>query len=159
MNNALTKLLVALSILLPCAALAACGDDEESGSGGAATTGESAGTSDEDQESEDEPEREAKVIGSDTGKGDFPATSVSATVENPGAIKVKATPSPAKSTRVSWTVACRVGSKAGTRNGEFTVTAPGTKTLNKPIGKPDTCNVSSSAQMSGSGTIKLEIIG
>ena len=159
MNNARTTLLVATSIALPGAALAACGDDEPSESGSATTTGSKTAEERGEKQSEDAPEREAKVLVSKSSKGDFPATSASATVEDPGAIKVKATPSPAKSTAISWTVACRVGSKAGTNNGRFTVTEAATKTLRKPIGRPHTCNVSASAQMSGKGAIKLEIIG
>ncbi|HUR87356.1 MAG TPA: hypothetical protein VMY78_18655 [Solirubrobacteraceae bacterium] len=158
-TNALTTLLLAALIALPSATLAACGDDESDSGGSAATSGDGGSGKDSDKKSEDDaPDRDAKVVGSKTAKGEFPAVLASATIEDPGTIKVRATPSPAKSTAVSWTVACRKGRKAGTKDGRFTVRAAETKTLRKPMARSDSCNVSVSAQMSGSGTIKLEII-
>ncbi len=159
-TNALTTLLLAALIAVPSATLAACGDDDSDSSGGAATSGESAGKDGDKKSGDgDAPDRDAKVVGSKTAKGEFPAALASATIQDPGTIKVKATPTPAKSTAVSWTVACRKGRKAGTNDGRFTVRAAETKTLKKPMARSDSCNVSVSAQMSGSGTIKLEIIG
>lgn len=155
MKITLTKLLVVACM----ATLAACGSDDSDTetSGGAGGAGGSAGK--ESKESEDGPAREAKVLDSSTKKGDFPATLASAAIEDPGEIKVKITPTPARATEVSWTVACRKGRKAGTKDGQFRVTKTTTKRLRRPLTRSDICNVSASAQLSTPGTIKVEIIG
>jgi hypothetical protein len=102
---------------------------------------------------------EAKVIGSSTAKGSFPATLAHATVDNPAAIKLKVTPTPAQKTAMSWNLACRRGTSAGNTHGRYNLTAASTRTLKLPMTHSDSCVVSASAQMSKSGTIKVEIIG
>ena len=103
--------------------------------------------------------REAKVMGSSSAKGDFPATLAHATIDKPAAIKVKVTPTPASATRVSWNVACRKGRSAGNTQGRYSLSAPSTRTLRAPMKNSDACEVSASAQMLKGGTIKVEIIG
>ncbi len=161
MKISLTKLLVAISIVLPCAALAACGDDDETGSDGAATTAKKSDDApkSDDEQSGDESSDDGEVLATKTAKGDFPAVATSATVEKPGTVKVRATPNPAKSTAVSTTIACRKGTKAGTDNDRFTVTSAETKTLKIPVSGANICNVSVSGQMNGKGSLKLEILG
>jgi hypothetical protein len=102
---------------------------------------------------------EAKVIGSSSAKGSFPTTIAHAAVANPGPIKLKVTPTPAQKTAMSWNVACRKGTSAGNTHGRYTLTAASTRTLKAPMQRSDSCVVSASAQMSNSGTIKVEIIG
>jgi maltose-binding protein MalE len=105
------------------------------------------------------PPREAKVMGSSSAKGDFPATLAHATIEKPAAIKLKVTPTPAYKTRMSWNMACRRGRSAGNTQGQYSLSAPSTQTLKAPMKNSDTCEVSASAQMLKRGTIKVEIIG
>jgi hypothetical protein len=117
------------------------------------------GQGNDSAKSESSSSHEAKVIGSSTAKGSFPATLAHATVDKPAAIKLKVTPTPAQETAMSWNLACRKGTSAGNRHGRYRLTTPSTKTLKLPMAHSDSCVVSASAQMSKSGTIKVEIIG
>jgi hypothetical protein len=140
--------IVATTVAL-AATLSACNSDnskDSSGGNGGA-------------KSESSSSREAKVIGSSTAKGSFPATLAHATVDNPAAIKLKVTPTPAQKTAMSWNLACRRGTSAGNTHGRYNLTAASTRTLKLPMTHSDSCVVSASAQMSKSGTIKVEIIG
>jgi hypothetical protein len=60
---------------------------------------------------------------------------------------------------MSWNLACRRGTSAGNKHGRYNLTAASTKTLKLPLAHSDSCVVSASAQMTKSGTIKVEIIG
>jgi hypothetical protein len=140
--------IVATTVAL-AATLSACNSDnskDSSGGNGGA-------------KSESSSSHEAKVIGSSTAKGSFPATLAHATVDNPAAIKLKVTPTPAQKTAMSWNLACRRGTSAGNTHGRYNLTAASTRTLKLPMTHSDSCVVSASAQMSKSGTIKVEIIG
>jgi hypothetical protein len=152
MKTTVTKPFIVATIVALTAALSACGSSKSDsstnssgGSGGATSAGSSS--------------HEAKVIGSSTAKGSFPATLAHATVDKPGAIQLKVTPTPAQKTAMSWNLACRRGTSAGNRHGRYNLTASSTKTLKLPLAHSDSCVVSASAQMTKSGTIKVEIIG
>jgi hypothetical protein len=148
MNTVLMKPLIAATTLALAATLSACSStksDSSSGSDNGATP--------------NGPSREAKVMGSSSAKGDFPATLAHATIDKPMAIKLKVTPTPAYKTRMSWNVACHKGRSAGNTQGRYSLTTPSTRTLKAPIKNSDACEVSASAQMLKSGTIKVEIIG
>lgn len=145
--------LIVATIAAAAAILSACGSsDSDTSSKGTTAAGGGA-------KSAGSPSRELKVVGSSTAKGKFPATLAHATVDKPAQIKVKVTPDPAQRTAMSWNVACRRGTSAGNRHGRYNVTATSTKTLKAPLANSDSCVVSASAQMSGSGTVKVEILG
>lgn len=146
MKTMLSRPLIAVTLVTLAAALAACGSTE-SDSANRAGEGDDGGS------------REEKVLGSSTKKGDFPATLAHATIDEPETIKVKVTPTPAARTAISWTVACRRGTKADTAAGQFNVRKPSTRRLKRPLKNSKSCEVSASAQMSKRGTIKLQIIG
>ncbi len=103
--------------------------------------------------------REAKVLGSSTKKGAFPATLARATIENPGTIKVRVTPTPDAKVTVSWNVACRRARSAGNKSGRFTVRGPATRRLRAPLRRSEVCEASASAQMFRRGSIKVQVIG
>jgi hypothetical protein len=148
MKTALMKPLLAATTLALAAALSACSSTNSDSSTGSKPGAAAGGSS-----------REAKVMGSSSAKGDFPATLAHATIAKPAAIKVKVTPTPAFNTRMSWNIACRKGRTAGNTQGRYSLTTPSTRTLKAPMKNSDTCEVSASAQMLKRGTIKVEIIG
>jgi hypothetical protein len=152
MKTALTKPFIVATIVALAATLAACSSSKSDSSTNSSGGGGGA-------KSESSSSHEAKVIGSSTAKGSFPATLAHATVDKPGAIQLTVTPTPAQKTAMSWNVACRRGTSAGNKHGRYNVTAASTKTLKLPLAHSDSCVVSASAQMSKSGTIKVEIIG
>ncbi len=140
---------IAATIVALAAALAGCSSNSDSSSDG--NQGNDSAKPNESHE--------AKVVGSSSAKGSFPATIAHATIANPGAIKLKVTPTPAQKTAMSWNLACRKGTSAGNTHGRYTLTTASTRTLKAPLKGSDSCVVSASAQMSKSGTIKVEIIG
>lgn len=148
MKIALSKPLLAATTLTLAATVAACSSEKSGSSTGAGHSATAKGST-----------REAKVMGASSAKGAFPATLAHATIDKPAAIKLKVTPSPAHPTRVSWNVACAKGRSAGNTQGRYSLSAPSTRTLKAPMKNSDTCQVSASAQMLKSGTIKVEIIG
>jgi hypothetical protein len=148
MKTALMKPLLAATTLTLAASLSACSSEKSDSSTGSNHSSTPPGSS-----------REAKVMGSSSAKGDFPATLAHATIDEPAAIKVKVTPIPAAKTRMSWNVACRKGRSAGNTQGRYSLTVPSTRSLKAPMKNSDTCEVSASAQMLKRGTIKVEIIG
>ena len=143
------RLLVAAS---DATSLAACGSDESESSNGG---GQAKDGADRDRR----PAREEKVLGSSTKRGEFPATLASATIENPAAIRVRVTPTPAARVTVSWNVACQRGRSAGNRSGRFTVRRTATKRLRAPLRRSEVCQVSASGQMYRRGTLKVQVIG
>jgi hypothetical protein len=149
MKTVLTKPFIAATIVALAATLSACSSDSSTTSSQGNDRAEPKGSS----------SHEAKVIGSSSAKGNFPATNAHATVDNPGAIKLKVTPAPAQKTAMSWNLACRKGTSAGNTHGRYTLTTASTRALKAPMDHSDSCVVSASAQMSKSGTIKVEIIG
>jgi hypothetical protein len=148
MKTALIKPLLAATTLTLAATVSACSSTKSDSSTDSNHSAAANGSS-----------REAKVMGSSSAKGDFPATLAHATIDKPAAIKVKVTPTPAYKTRMSWNVACRKGRSAGNTQGRYSLSTPSTRTLKAPMKNSDTCEVSASAQMLKSGTIKVEIIG
>ncbi len=146
MKTMFSNLLGAATLVALAATLGACGSTESD-------RPKRAG------EGDDGPSREAKVLGSSKARGDFPATLAHATIEDPAAIKVRVTPTPAARAAVSWTIACRRGRTANTTAGQFKVTKKSTRRLRKPLKKSKTCEVAASAQMSKRGRLKVEIIG
>jgi hypothetical protein len=148
MKTALLTSLLAATTLALAATLSACSSEKSASSTGTNHRATPKGSS-----------REAKVMGSSSAKGAFPATLAHATIDKPVAIRLKVTPDPAHPTRVSWNVACRKGRSAGNTQGRYSLSTPSTRTLRAPMKSSDTCEVSASAQMLKSGTIKVEIIG
>jgi hypothetical protein len=148
MKTALMKPLLVATTLALAAALPACSSTSSDSSSGGDRSATADGSS-----------REAKVMGTSSAKGDFPATLAHATVDKPAAIKLEVTPAPAYKTRVSWNMACRKGRSAGNTRGQYSLTTPSTRALKAPMKNADTCEVSASAQMLKRGTIKVEIIG
>lgn len=154
MKILLSKSLLATTVVALAVALAACGsDDSESAkkAGGAAGT-EASGGGDSDEE------EEAKVVASKSDKGKYPSALTHASLTDPGAIKMKITPDPRHTTHAAWTVACRRGRSADTSSDRFTVKRAVTRSMNRPLTNPDSCEVSASAQMVKRGTIKVQIL-
>jgi hypothetical protein len=144
--------LVAATIVTFAFALPACGSSESGGSTSPQPGGERA-------EGGDSPsEREANVLATSKGRGEFPATLARATVQRPAAVKVKVTPTPPRATVVSWSMTCRKDGTAGSTQGRFRVRKKTTKRLRTPLRDSDVCEVSASAQMLRRGKLKVQII-
>ena len=147
-KSPLAAIAVALAV-----ALAACGSDDSDGAKktGGAGGSEASGGGDSDAD-------EAKVVASKSDKGKYPSALTHASLKDPGAIKMKITSDPEHTTHAAWTVACRRGRSADTSSDRFTVKGAVTKSMNRPLTNPDSCEVSASAQMVKRGTIKVQIL-
>ncbi len=149
-----SKSLLAATVVALVLALAACGSDDSDSpkkAGGAQTSKDSGGG---DADGSDE----AKVVASNSDKGKYPSTLAHASLKDPGAIKMKITPDPEQTTHAAWTVACRRGRSADTSADRFTVRRAVTRSMNRPLTNPDSCEASASAQMVKRGTIKVQIL-
>ena len=153
MKILLSKSLLATTVVALALALAACGSDDsdsaKKANGAAGSEAGGGGDSDAD---------EAKVVASKSDKGKYPSALAHASLKDPGAVKMKITPDPRHTTHAAWTVACRRGRSADTSSDRFTVRRSVTRSMNRPLTNPDSCEVSASAQMVKSGTIKVQIL-
>lgn len=150
-------LIAAGLVALAAATTSACGsDDSESADDG---NGKAAEERKAAEKRKDSRARKAKVLGSSTKKGEFPATFARATIEKPGRIRVRVTPTPAAKTTVSWNVACQRGTRAGNKSGRYNVREASTRRLRAPLRRADVCHVSASVQMFRRGTVKVQVIG
>ena len=153
MKILLSKSLLAALVVALAVALAACGSDDSDSAKKAGDAGrtEAGGGGDDDEE-------EAKVVASKSDKGKYPSTLAHASLKDPGAIKMKITSDPEHTTHAAWTVACRKGRSADTSADRFTVKGGVTRSMNRPLTNPESCEVSASAQMVKRGTIKVQIL-
>ena len=148
------KPLLAATVVALAVALPACGSDDADdapskkarSSAGAERGGDSGGGG------------KAKVVATSNDKGKYPSTLAHASLDDPGAIKMKVTPDPEQTTHAAWTVACRKGRRADTSADRFTVRREVTRSMHRPFTNPDTCEVSASAQIVKRGKIEVQIL-
>jgi hypothetical protein len=114
------------------------------------------------------------IIGSATAAGDYATTVATGTATRPRTIEIVIyTSSRQSGIDAAWNIVCTRGLGAGSKSGQFTTgtygKAPPSPTggrgwwtikgpLRMPMAHPDSCIVSVDAQLSGSGTIKLQIL-
>jgi len=94
-----------------------------------------------------------RVIGRAASSGDYAVTLASGNAKKPKQIKVTVTSSPLQKVSGNWTMVCSKGFGAGSKSGSFSARAPVTRRLRFPMRAPDSCTVSASGHLSGSGRI------
>jgi hypothetical protein len=114
------------------------------------------------------------IIGSASAAGDYATTIATGTATRPRTIEIVIyTSSTQRGIDVAWNIVCTRGLGAGSKSGQFTTgtygKAPPSPTggrgwwtikgpLKMPMAHPDSCIVSADAQLSGSGSIKVQIL-
>jgi hypothetical protein len=114
------------------------------------------------------------IIGSASAAGDYATTVASGTATRPRTIEIVIyTNHRQTGIQVAWTMVCSRGLGSGSKSGTFTTgtygKAPPSPTggrgwwtihgpLRMPMAHPDSCIVSADAQLSGSGSLKVQIL-
>ena len=101
---------------------------------------------------------DARTIGSKSGSGDYAIALASGTANNPHRIRLVVTASPRQSVSGSWTMVCSRGLSAGSKSGSFSGKSTVRRTLKMPSSNPDSCTVSASGQLNGSGRIRVRLL-
>jgi len=114
------------------------------------------------------------IIGSALTAGDYATTVVSGTVNRPSNVVVVIYTSQSQPVDVSWTMVCTRGMGAGSKSGQFRLLTvkdntggpthhAGAWTMKQvrsfPMANADSCDVSADAQLSASGSLRLELLG
>ncbi len=99
------------------------------------------------------------VKGSGSASGDYAVATASASIDNPGAIRVRVKASPRQRVGVSWTATCSRGIGAGSKSGSFSGRTTITRKIRQPMRNNDNCIVAATGQLSGSGRIRVQILG
>jgi hypothetical protein len=113
------------------------------------------------------------IVAAGNAAGDYATTVVSATVEHPISLAVVLYTSRPQQVDVTWSMVCSRGFSAGSRSGQFTLLTtkvPATPTHHAgpwslreikpiPMANSDSCTVSADAQLSGGGSLRLELLG
>jgi hypothetical protein len=110
----------------------------------------------------------AVSLGQSSANGEYAVASVTGTIARPadGYVFASAETRPSQSVDMNWNVSCIRGTSASAHSGSATDGGPGTVTGDLVIKKipmsmtnADSCTVSFSAQLSHSGTLKIEMLG
>ena len=114
------------------------------------------------------------VVATGSAAGDYATTVTAGTVNRPRSVVVVVYTSSAQSVAVSWTMVCTRGLGAGSKSGQFTISThrdgsggplhqPGAWSMRNlaapPMNGSDSCTVSADGQLSGSGSLRLELLG
>jgi hypothetical protein len=94
-------------------------------------------------------------IGHEDAQGDYATAVASGEADHPSTIWVRVEASPNQTATVYWTMVCSEGYGSGSKDGEFSGTTAIDRALEFPMPNPDTCYVSASAQIDGSGTLDV----
>jgi hypothetical protein len=99
------------------------------------------------------------VVGQKSARGLHASAVASVTAPGPGGLAVRVTAAPRQRVRGSWTVSCRQGTSSSRDADDFAGRAPLT-VATRPFGSPgDTCTVVGVGTLTGSGHVKVELLG
>jgi hypothetical protein len=118
----------------------------------------------------------ACIVGTAVAAGDYATTVASGTVTKPGSVTVVVYTSKAQPVDIAWTMVCSRGMGAGSKSGHATRTAMNQgdgmggpthrgkiwtmQTMRPlPMANADSCDVSADAQLSASGSLRVDIVG
>ncbi len=98
-----------------------------------------------------------KQFGSKVATGDQANAIASATTARPKSVYVAVIATPAQPVSVKWSLACRKGTKVRPRTGSYTTSSSAKHKLTLPWANPDSCFVSASARLQGSGRLVVRL--
>jgi len=78
--------------------------------------------------------------------------------KNPHAVAIRILASPNQRVTGTWSNECSKGSRTGAFSGELAGRTPLLHVLRMPMSHPDLCYVAGSGQLSGSGSIRVQIL-
>jgi hypothetical protein len=95
--------------------------------------------------------------GTCSAQGGYAVCDAVTTFTKPVSLSIAVSASPSQQVSVYWDVTCTYGDGAGSSSGNFTATAPVTRAISHPYSRPDSCDVSADAQLSGSGNLSIRL--
>lgn len=95
--------------------------------------------------------------GSCTSKGEFAACSASGTATRPFALYVHYASAPRQKLTVIWADTCSKGPSVASRSGQFNASGKGSKWIPHALHQADSCAVTATGGLSGSGWIHVWI--
>jgi hypothetical protein len=101
---------------------------------------------------------EGRVIGTAKAQGPQASALVSAAAQNPSRLYVRVTSSPRGRVSVTWHAICWRGSNSASNDGSFSGRTTVKRKIRMPKRNPDRCSLSSTAKLSGSGRIKVQLL-
>ena len=99
-----------------------------------------------------------RVIGSQRASGDYAVAIAAGNANHPNAVAVRVFARPNQRVSGAWTDVCSKGFGAGSKHGNLAGRTPFLRVLRMPMAHPDSCTASGSAQLSGSGSIRVQIL-
>jgi len=98
------------------------------------------------------------VIASKRASGDFAVVVAGGSANHPRAMAVRVLATPNQRVSGSWTDVCGKDLGAGSKSGNLAGRTPLLRLVRFPMSHPDNCTASASAQLSGSGIIRVQIL-
>jgi hypothetical protein len=129
------------------------GGDDDDDPGTSQSSGKDGGDDGDDGDDDDEPA--LKTVATKRGEGKYATAAVSANMQKPGEIWLRVSAAPKQEVSGSWNVQCGAGNVA---DDTFTVTPPHEQKLEIPGKNVKSCIAGASAQLDGSGRLKLTIL-
>jgi hypothetical protein len=99
-----------------------------------------------------------RKIGQCRSRGDFASCVAGGSVNDPARLWVKVIARPSQRVDGSWSVVCSRGTGAGSRIGDYAGVTPLKKRVRMNFADPDHCSLSSAAQLSDGGFIRVLLL-
>jgi hypothetical protein len=100
-----------------------------------------------------------RVIGSQRGSGDYAIVDAIGTADHPTAVGVRVFATPNQAVEGAWHTECSKGLDTGkTKSGRLDGTTPFLRVLRMPMAHPDNCSVIVIGELSGSGSIHVQVL-
>jgi hypothetical protein len=99
-----------------------------------------------------------KVVASKRASGDFAIALAAGNASHPLVIAVRVFAVPNQSVSGNWTMVCSKGLGAGSKSGRFVGRTPLLRLTRMPMSRPNNCTASAGAQLSKSGTVRVQIL-
>ena len=129
------------------------GDDDDSSD--SAKTEHSDGGGGGDDGGDDDAEPRLVTVATKRGEGKYATAAASANMKKPGEIWLRVSAAPKQEVSGQWNVSCGVGN---VDDDTFTVTPPHERKLTIPSKSAASCIAGATAQLSGSGRVKVTIL-
>jgi len=145
--------LLVVVLVVVAVSLLSGGDDDDDTSGSAKTEQGDGKKGDDDGGSDSEPR--LVTVATNRGKGKYATAAASANMKKPGEIWLRVSAAPKQEVTGQWNVSCGAGN---VDDDTFTVTPPHERKLTIPSKSAASCIAGATAQLSGSGRVKVTIL-
>jgi TRAP-type uncharacterized transport system substrate-binding protein len=106
------------------------------------------------------PKPKSKTIATGKASGDYALATVDGTASGKTPIRLKVTTPDGVGASVNWTMACsQSGLSAGSKSGDMTIAGTKSIRLAKPSSDSHDCIVAATAQLDGSGDVRMRLVG